>query len=367
MPCNVGGGGTSVCFITLPSIPVTALNGTANRIITIDLISARYPQVNFTESFNISIEHYVNKTGYMTAILYDRASAQYADIGPEYHYFCGVYGVCNESIGIAVSDAGQDLALARTYINNSNMSGAYIQAEYASIAISSINASFEAFENRSNNVVNNIVQARYLVNGANISYADSLAMLEKCNQTYASRMYSKINGLSSVTPQEVVNNSYSYYYAANSTESNLTNEIKVCEGLNPSSSSLGQTQLSSKQIASKASAGLPLTYIVLFPAALVVIYGVLKAKDMRETIRIRMAANEHDRKKVAAANGSGDGHPTGHAGSDHHAHSGSGSHAQLPSSAPDQEEGEAKENVFVEPGPEGKDDGSGQGQHSGSA
>ena len=83
-----------------------------------------------------------------------------------------------------------------------------------------------------------------------------------------------------------------------------------------------------------------------------VIYGVLKAKDMRETIRIRMAANEHDRKKNtessahahAGAHGDAEEHPHGHQETEHH--------AQLPS-APSHHDGGKPEGGEPGPDPEG--------------
>ncbi len=325
-PCTVTSEGTSVCFVTIPAIPITALNGTINRTIVVDLVSTKYPQINFTESFNISIKHYVNSTGHETATLYNYTSSRYNAMGPAYNYACDVYGICNETIGVALSNANQDIVQASSDISNGNISDAYIQSEYANISLTSINTSFTIFRNQANRIINNIVQAQYLTNSANISYADSLTMLEKCNETYATQIYSKLSSIGAVTPQEVINNSYSYFYAANSTNANITDEIKVCEGMAPASSSLSQTQLSSKQISSKAPASIPITYIVLFPAVIVVAYGILKAKDMRETIRIRMAANEHDRKKAMESNG----HPGSHSGAEEHAHSEDKSHAQLP-------------------------------------
>lgn len=357
-PCTVTSEGTSVCFVTIPAIPITALNGTINRTIVVDLVSTKYPQINFTESFNISIKHYVNSTGYETATLYNYTSSRYNAMEPAYNYACDVYGICNETIGFALSNANQDIAQASSDISKGNVSGAYIQSEYANISLTSINTQFIIFRNQANRIINNIVQAQYLTNSANISYADSLTMLEKCNETYATQIYSKLSSIGAVTPQEVTNNSYSYFYAANSTNANITDEIKVCEGMAPASSSLSQTQLSSKQISSKTPASIPITYIVLFPAVIVVAYGILKAKDMRETIRIRMAANEHDRKKAMESNGHG--HPGAHSGAEEHAYHEDKSHTPLPattnqhSGSTKAEETYEKSDTIDEPGEDGK-------------
>ena len=298
-PCIVPSSSTTVCFLTLPPIPMTALNGTVTRNITLIIQSNAYPQINFTVSSNILINHYVNATTYKAVSFYNQTMGDYNRINPVYEYFCISYKICNSSIGSSLSYAGTRLSGATAYLNNGEIEPAYADAIAANLSLQSVYGSFNAFSSMANLIVNNNLKAQYLATNATVQFKLNQPALYKCNSAQANKLNASINALKSLPIINTTAASAEYLQTANATQKNVTAAIKSCTTATTSSS--GTLGLFSGQSISGKGAAIPVGYLLMLPVLVIALYLVIRIRETREAQKLRDAANTNDNEKFTSA------------------------------------------------------------------
>lgn len=295
-PCIVPSGATTVCFITLPAIPVTSSNGTVKINFTIVLRSGEYPQVNFTGNVSITIVHYINSTDYTVVALYNEAMERYNQTEPAYAYFCTSHFICNSTIGNAIHEAGSNLANASGDLNDGRITPAYLNVTAAYQGLSGVYPSFDTFRAMANNVINNNIAAEALVANASYQFNKNSKLLYNCSEAYTSKMNKSINGLESVPVISTLNASVGYLDLAGSIQKNVTEWIKSCTSGSASTTGSSLGSAAGQGGPSKGSS-MSLSYIAILPLLAIVVYLAVRLKDAREVRRLRDEANRHDATK----------------------------------------------------------------------
>ncbi len=294
-PCTVPSGKTSICFVTLPAIPATALNGTLSENISLVLQSQQYPQEMLNESFNVMITHYANNDERFAFALYNATLGQYNQTNSQYSYFCASYSVCNGTIGSALSNASSYLANATNDFNSNYLAEAYLNATKANQSLSAIKPEIAPFISKANIIVNDNFKARGIVLNATANYNQNYKKLYSCNPTYTKRMNATLSELVSAPMVQTVNASAAYLALANSTRDNVTSEINRCSG--SSSASGGSLAVSIGNLLPGKGSQVPLGYFLILPTLIIILYLAVRLREAREVKRLRDEANKHDKSK----------------------------------------------------------------------
>ena len=301
-PCTVSSSSTMQCFTVLQAMPITSLNGIARRNITVNLVSDVFPQINLTKTMVINITHYANATEYRTVMLYDSVSSQSELMSSTYYYFCSIYQLCNQTIADLAGQVAGDVSNATSAMNSDAIGQAYAYLVYANLSISEANRSYASFRSRSNEIVNNLLSARAIIGNASSTYAEDANALIRCNSSFAAGINSTITELNYTPQSDTVNASYGYLSEAKGLQSNLTGEIGRCSGHAASSAQSSQSSGQQPNVQKRSLLpALPVSYVVIVPALLVIVVSLLKFRGIREAKRLREEANRHDSMKQAGS------------------------------------------------------------------
>ncbi len=297
--CRVSSSSTSICFVTIPSIPLTSLNGTVIENITLVMQSDQYPQISQNATANVTVNHYANSTTYTTVESYNQTMGLYMQMEPAYNYFCLSYNICNSSIGYPIAYAGSELSNATTALDSDEAANAYAYTLIANQSLEGAYVAFNAFKNTSNMVINQNLEADSLVESANSQFRQNANVLYNCNASEASGLNSSIAGFWTLPMINTTNASAAYLESANSINANVSSAVDRCTnataGHQATSSSLG---LSTGQLLPGKVFSIPLSYFAIIPVLVVIIYITVKIRESREIRRIRDDANRHDNSKL---------------------------------------------------------------------
>ncbi len=231
-PCIVPWSGTTTCIIYLNPFSPTTWNGIIKRSIPLRLISNLYPQVSYNRSVNVTISHYITSGEAYILSFYIATSSRLSSMNSTYAYFCKLYSICSSSISQNLSLASNELYLANCQINNSKLYAAFANITLANETISKIEPSFLAFTNSSNKIVNNIIEAKYILANITNSYYANKENLSSCSfyngTKYSSYINNSINRLNSYPVLNTMNGSEMYLNLVSGLRANETKLISIC-------------------------------------------------------------------------------------------------------------------------------------------
>ncbi len=300
--CTVESGATSLCYVTLPAIPPTALNGTLERNVSLILASDAYPQVRFTSYLNVSIVHYDNSTERTAVGLYNSTEAQYGTMGPEYAFLCTSYLICNSTIGAALGAAGTELYNATQDLNKSLVTEAYLNTTAASLSLSSIVSSFPAFEAKANGLINEDIAGEDAATNASSLYFKDSSLLYDCDSAYAESIGANISSIGPAPQPPSAVMSAQYLAEATAVRDNITAEIERCSSATASASEASSGPAPTGLKSGKGAA-FPYSYLLILPVLVAVVYVIARIRGAAEARRIRDEANKHDSTKQQNGNG----------------------------------------------------------------
>ncbi|MGB9732302.1 MAG: hypothetical protein ACP5P2_01470 [Candidatus Micrarchaeia archaeon] len=277
--CVVGWSSTSVCILYLSPISPFLWNGVVKRSIPLQLVSNIYPQVVYNRSLNITIEHYITGDEATLLVYYNKTYARLASIKSSYSYFCDIYNICSPSLWYNISLASNALNAAIVQLNSSRLYASYLNITSANSTINSLYPSFQIFLNNSNNIVNNIIKARYLLANITSNYYMNKERLENCTfpngTNYAAYLNNSINILSKYPSLNTLNSSLSYLSLIERLKENETRLINLCH--RPSFSISLSKEASFKYM----------LYLFSGIAIILAAYAMLRLKEAREVKRMR--------------------------------------------------------------------------------
>lgn len=286
-PCTVPSGSSNACFVTLKAIPISMGNGTIPKSIKLRLRSIPYPQLVFNNSINITIYHYLDHNGTLFENEYTATLAQYQYENSSYRYFCIAYSICNSGLGYGIQLAGSYLQFAAINANKGTIKQALYNISAANSTMGSGYSSFLIFVNTSNRIINNQVQAQYIIANSINQFNAYRAKLTNCsvgNTNYAARIGRGLNNSLAYPRQTVLNGSQIYLGYVNNVSAYEANAIGYCANGKAAPPSGNQ------------SSGFLQKYWVDIVVGVVIIiialYALMRFRSAQEIKRIREGAEE---------------------------------------------------------------------------
>lgn len=287
-PCTVSSSSTSVCFVTIPPVPFTALNGTLNESLTIRLVSQLYPQVAYNYTFNVTINHYINATLIPIVGFYNSTLTEYTNMASAYGSVCGTYYICDAGISDALSTAKSYMGNATYAMNGYRAQEAYFNASMANRTLASILPQYNTFETNANKIINNILGGQEMILNASTSFSINEGVLNKCNSTEARALNASINSVKTYSIVNTLNSSALYLSAASGVQTNVAESIKRCQNqlYNLSGSSTPASTKPPQEKPTQISLS-NAWYLALIPVLIILIYLILRSNEAKEIRKIR--------------------------------------------------------------------------------
>ncbi len=284
-PCILSGTTTVTCHITAMPIPISYGNGTAERSISLSLISSNYPQAVFRQYVNVTIRHYLTPQEGMILSAYNKTYAEYSKINTTYSFFCNAYMICNQSLEENITKAGTYLAAASGSIRgDGNLTAIYSSIERANETLNANMQAYLSFINSSSSTVNTNLDAIHTLLLATREFDSNVALLSNCsvgNTTYAERISKEISVLEQYSMQNSEMQAHAYANKTLALEQEVNSSIASCRQAHMAAAQAGIS------IPQK-----PLLYVSLAVVAVLVVYALFRIRESREVSSIRSMGGE---------------------------------------------------------------------------
>ncbi len=275
--CTISSSSTKTCFLTLNPISPFQGNGTVAKTISIKFVSSNYPQISFTNSFNITIVHTATPETSALVSLYDSVNGTYNSMSNVYYSRCTSYDVCWANLSGTLQATHAQLANASSQVLHSRLDAAYYNISIANRSITSMNPTYDLYVNISNRIINNVVKANYLISNATALYYNDTKQLSNCTFANGTSYDSYVSN--SLAPLRT--------YPMLNTVSGSTGYLNLATNVSSKEDALVRACISAKPILPKISIEAPsgatryLEYVGVIAIVAFAIYMLLRANEFK--------------------------------------------------------------------------------------